>query len=158
VETLPRRGYRFLAPVVSKNVLAPAPRIIKSQSGVQSGIMREIGPDGTPIAPKADEAPPKADQSVSQEGRLAERNVVSKDKKTVASGMFPVRPAQTVARQENPVPREEATSAAAAAEALAPEIARLRKSPNRARGIVIWVVVALAALAAAALYWQLRQP
>ena len=39
VETLPRRGYRFLAPVVSKNVPAPAPKVIKSQSGVQSGIL-----------------------------------------------------------------------------------------------------------------------
>jgi eukaryotic-like serine/threonine-protein kinase len=38
VETLPRRGYRFLAPVTSKTVPAPAPRVTESKSGVQSGI------------------------------------------------------------------------------------------------------------------------
>ncbi len=38
VETIPRRGYRFLAPVVSKTILAPAPRVIESQSGIQSSI------------------------------------------------------------------------------------------------------------------------
>lgn len=34
VETVPRRGYRFLAPVVTKRVLAPPPRVVESQSGV----------------------------------------------------------------------------------------------------------------------------
>ncbi|HEY5177168.1 MAG TPA: tetratricopeptide repeat protein [Terriglobales bacterium] len=38
VETLPRRGYRFLAPVTSKVVPAPAPRVTESKSGLQSGI------------------------------------------------------------------------------------------------------------------------
>jgi DNA-binding winged helix-turn-helix (wHTH) protein/tetratricopeptide (TPR) repeat protein len=38
VETIPRRGYRFLAPVVSKTVAAPAPRVTESSSGVQSRI------------------------------------------------------------------------------------------------------------------------
>jgi len=157
VETLPRRGYRFLAPVVSKNVLAPAPKIIKSQSGVQSGVMRALGPDGTLIASKADEAPPKANVSISKEGRSAEGNVVSREEKLSASGMFPVRPAQAVAHEESPAPRGQATSATAAAEALAPEIARLRKSPNRARRILIWVVVAAAVLIAAVLFWQLHR-
>jgi len=36
VETLPRRGYRFLAPVVSKTVAVPAPRVTESGSGIQS--------------------------------------------------------------------------------------------------------------------------
>ena len=38
VETLPRRGYRFLAPVVSKTVAAPAARVTESSSGIQSRV------------------------------------------------------------------------------------------------------------------------
>ena len=36
IETLPRRGYRFLAPVTSKAVEAPLPRVTASKSGIQS--------------------------------------------------------------------------------------------------------------------------
>ena len=36
IETVPRRGYRFLAPVVTKKILAPPPRVVESQSGIQS--------------------------------------------------------------------------------------------------------------------------
>jgi len=35
VETIPRRGYRFLAPVVSKTVAAPPPKVVESKSGLQ---------------------------------------------------------------------------------------------------------------------------
>ncbi len=38
VETLPRRGYRFLAPVVSKTIPAPAPKVVESKSGIQSSV------------------------------------------------------------------------------------------------------------------------
>ncbi len=38
IETLPRRGYRFLAPVTSKEIPTPAPRVTESKSGVQSGV------------------------------------------------------------------------------------------------------------------------
>jgi DNA-binding winged helix-turn-helix (wHTH) protein len=34
VETVPRQGYRFLAPVVAKTVLAPAPRVKEASSGI----------------------------------------------------------------------------------------------------------------------------
>src|SRR5271165_2240442 len=34
VETVPRHGYRFLAPVVSKTILAPPPKVVESKSGV----------------------------------------------------------------------------------------------------------------------------
>jgi len=34
VETLPRRGYRFLAPVVSKTIATPGPRVTESKSGI----------------------------------------------------------------------------------------------------------------------------
>ncbi len=33
IETLPRHGYRFLAPIVSKTLAAPGPRVVQSQSG-----------------------------------------------------------------------------------------------------------------------------
>jgi len=47
IETIPRRGYRFLAPVVSKTVLAPAPRVVESQSGIQTKVtIPAIKPDG----------------------------------------------------------------------------------------------------------------
>ena len=38
VETIPRRGYRFLAPVVSKTVATPAPRVTESSSGIVSRV------------------------------------------------------------------------------------------------------------------------
>jgi DNA-binding winged helix-turn-helix (wHTH) protein len=38
VETVPRRGYRFLAPVVTKTIPAPPPRVVESQSGIQSNV------------------------------------------------------------------------------------------------------------------------
>jgi len=34
IETLPRRGYRFLAPVTSKTIAAPPPRVVESKSGI----------------------------------------------------------------------------------------------------------------------------
>jgi DNA-binding winged helix-turn-helix (wHTH) protein len=158
VETLPRRGYRFLAPVVSKNVLAPAPRIIKSQSGVQSGVMQALEPDGTLIAPKPPEAPPKDEAAAGKDAPIAEGNAAGRNERASASGMFPAAPAQAVAHEESPAPRREVNSATAAAEALAPEIARLRKSPNRGRRILVWIAVALAALIVAVLYWELHRP
>lgn len=158
VETLPRRGYRFLAPVVSKNVLAPAPRIIKSQSGVQSGVMRALEADGTLNVAKADQAPSQGGGAADKGAPLAEADVARKDEQISASGMFPARPAAVVAQEETAAPRRAVTSAVAAAEALAPEIARLRKSPNRPRRILRWVVVALAVIVAAVLYWQLHRP
>ena len=36
VETIPRRGYRFLAPVTTKTIPAPAPRVVESHSGIQT--------------------------------------------------------------------------------------------------------------------------
>ena len=38
VETVPRRGYRFLAPVVAKTIAAPAPQVEVSQSGIQPAL------------------------------------------------------------------------------------------------------------------------
>ena len=44
VETLPRRGYRFLAPVVSKTVATPPPRVTESGSGIQSRVSLPAAP------------------------------------------------------------------------------------------------------------------
>ena len=43
VETLPRRGYRFLAPVVSKTIPAPHPKVTESDSGERSQLPVLIG-------------------------------------------------------------------------------------------------------------------
>jgi DNA-binding winged helix-turn-helix (wHTH) protein len=42
IETIPRQGYRFLAPVVSKTVLAPAPRVKESSSGIPADLAEMI--------------------------------------------------------------------------------------------------------------------
>jgi DNA-binding winged helix-turn-helix (wHTH) protein len=160
VETLPRRGYRFLAPVVSKNVLAPTPRIIKSQSGIRSDVIRTPGSEATPIASRTDGAPPMEAVATAKDGEVAETNVAGKDERTSAR-VSSAGPSEPVARGESPAPHWphlEATSAAAAAQALAPEIARLRESPHRTRRMLVWVLVVVAALVAAVLYLQLQRP
>jgi eukaryotic-like serine/threonine-protein kinase len=43
IETLPRRGYRFVAPVIVKTVPAPQPKIIESDSGERSRLPVLIG-------------------------------------------------------------------------------------------------------------------
>ena len=42
IETVPRQGYRFLAPVVAKTVLAPAPRVKESSSGIPADLAEMI--------------------------------------------------------------------------------------------------------------------
>ena len=59
VETLPRRGYRFLAPVVSKTIAAPAPKVVESKSGIQSSIsMPALTPERV-VSPPAVSLPPR---------------------------------------------------------------------------------------------------
>ena len=36
IETVPRRGYRFVAPVVSKTIAAPQLKVVESDSGERS--------------------------------------------------------------------------------------------------------------------------
>ncbi len=43
VETIPRRGYRFVAPVVSETIPAPQPKVIESDSGERSRLPVLIG-------------------------------------------------------------------------------------------------------------------
>ncbi len=42
IETVPRRGYRFLVPVVAKTVLAPPPRVKESSSGIPADLAELI--------------------------------------------------------------------------------------------------------------------
>ncbi|MGA2905494.1 MAG: winged helix-turn-helix domain-containing protein, partial [Candidatus Korobacteraceae bacterium] len=49
IETLPRRGYRFLAPVSAKTIPAPQPRVVESKSGELPRLPVLIG--GRVIAP-----------------------------------------------------------------------------------------------------------
>jgi DNA-binding winged helix-turn-helix (wHTH) protein len=42
VETIPRYGYRFLAPVTSKTVLVPPPRLTDSSSGIEGEIADRV--------------------------------------------------------------------------------------------------------------------
>ena len=60
VETVPRRGYRFLAPVVCKTVAAPAPKVVESKSGIQP----------SPEAAKSLEKPPIAETYGAEDGAL----------------------------------------------------------------------------------------
>src|SRR5580658_6525715 len=55
IETLPRHGYRFLAPVVSKTIAAPGPKVVESKSGELPRLPVLIG--GRAIAPAGALAP-----------------------------------------------------------------------------------------------------
>src|SRR5271165_7013335 len=131
VETLARRGYRFLAPVVSKNVLAPAPKVTKSQSGIQSGILPTLTLDEARAAQTEPEAVPNAKVMVTESEPKPAKVVVPKYSTTV------------VARADVPAPADKVTSVPAAAEALALEITRLRNSRARVRRILLWASVVL---------------
>src|SRR5208282_5947226 len=51
IETLPRWGYRFVAPVVSKVILAPRPKVVESDSGERGRAPALMGKgEGTPAA------------------------------------------------------------------------------------------------------------
>jgi DNA-binding winged helix-turn-helix (wHTH) protein len=157
VETVPRRGYRFLAPVVSKNVPAPAPKIIKSQSGIQSSISPVRLPNGMQAVPKDPQAPPKLEVAVNGNRPELNGRFSGSDESPADTGVVSVYSQDGVACEDKEPPREKVTSAAAAAEALAPEIARLRRSSARASGARIWIGILLVLLIAGVLYWYLHR-
>jgi eukaryotic-like serine/threonine-protein kinase len=61
VETIPRRGYRFLAPVVSKTLPIPLPKVVESQSGIQE-LPRAFATEPSPGGERA-ASPPVAPQT-----------------------------------------------------------------------------------------------
>jgi len=124
VETLPRRGYRFLAPVVSKTVEAPAPRITESESGVQSAIT-------LPPTPQAGgSAPTSAINALRDAGAVLNRESVTAV-----------------------VPQISAPAAVAAERALEPAPVR-ESGHRVARSRLAWAAVMVAVLIAAGLYWR----
>ena len=70
IETLPRHGYRFLAPVVSKTVAAPGPRVVQSQSGELPRLPVLIGRGATAPARAAAQVPSYAAAMPEAEARL----------------------------------------------------------------------------------------
>ena len=50
VETVPRRGYRFLAPVTSKTIAAPSPKVVESISGLRPLPLAITQPKPAPVA------------------------------------------------------------------------------------------------------------
>jgi|SRR5208283_2156980 len=143
VETVPRRGYRFVAPVVSKNVPAPAAKVIKSLSGIQSGSVLTRTLEEARDAAASPEAAPDAKAMVT-------RN------EPESSGVIPAHSATAVGRADGPARANKITSSAAAA--LAPEIVRLRRSLVRFHRVFVWAIVVLVLLVAGVLYWQLHRP
>jgi len=124
VETLPRRGYRFLAPVVSKTVESPAPRITESESGVQSAIT-------LPPTPQAGDSATTTTSSASRDaGAVLNREAVP----AVVPPIF-------------------APAAVAAAPAPEPAPVRESRH-RVARPRLAWAAVMVAVLIAAGFYWR----
>jgi DNA-binding winged helix-turn-helix (wHTH) protein len=159
VETVPRRGYRFLAPVVSKNVLAPAPQIIKSQSGIQSGVLPALKSDGTGAASKEQEPDLKVNDVVADE-QPAQAPMDAGNRDPLSdSGVVPIHLTTAVALEEIPALDEKVTSAVAATEILAPKIARLRKSSAGTRRTLLWIAALVVVFVITGiLYWYSHRP
>ena len=66
VETVPRRGYRFLVPVTSKTVAVPAPKVVESVSGVQPSLQAVAKPKPAAVAE------PRAAGTLSPDGTAAQ--------------------------------------------------------------------------------------
>jgi DNA-binding winged helix-turn-helix (wHTH) protein len=158
VETLPRRGYRFLAPVVSKNVPAPAPQIIKSQSGIQSASFPAIRPSTTPVSVEPSSAGPAAKAAEVNRVPLPSPEAAGRSEMEISSGVVPVFEAEEAMREEAAPSLKKDNSAFAAAEALAPEIARMRTSPRWENWNLAWIAAILVLVLAGILYWYLHRP
>ena len=59
IETVPRKGYRFVAPVTSKNVLAPRPQIVESDSGERDRPSARLAGSGGTSAALAEAVAPR---------------------------------------------------------------------------------------------------
>ena len=63
VETIPRRGYRFLAPVVSKTVAIAPPKVTESPSGMQSRVQLPLVTADVTTVPGLDVGPQRDNPS-----------------------------------------------------------------------------------------------
>ena len=129
VETLPRRGYRFLASVVVKTVAEPAPRVVESKSGIQSVIAN--------LATVREKPAPTADPYLAPRG-------IALVPSTGAAPALAVLPAA----EADAVPSVPAL-----------EIEPARKpTPKKGFVLGVLGVIALVALIGVALYWQAHKP
>jgi eukaryotic-like serine/threonine-protein kinase len=71
VETLPRRGYRFVAPVISKTIPAPQPKGIESDSGERSRLSVLIGRRAGAVAAQVPEVAAVSQSAVVPDARTA---------------------------------------------------------------------------------------
>ena len=106
VETLPRRGYRFLAPVVSKTIAAPAARVTESASGIQSRIglppMSERAADAPETRSAREEAAPSADASSRRAGDVAATAVLPDATESAIIGAKAVSETEAHAKPRQP--------------------------------------------------------
>ena len=140
VETLPRRGYRFLAPVVSKTIPAPPPKVVESKSGIQSSIAAALTPEGTRV-PGTLSPPP--------------RDPVEAVKKDTAAAN-PAAPASTL-----PTPPVDVAPPASVASAT-PPAGPLVPAPESGRrfgqGRLVGIGVIGLTVIAGILFWRWQQP
>ena len=135
VETLPRRGYRFLAPVVSKTVATPAPRVTESGSGIQSRInLPPVAAEALELAADATAASSTQNEDVQSAGALTER---------AGDVVAPARVSPVI---ESP----SAGVAAAPGTAHAPHRQKLVRR-------IAWTAVGLVALFVSAVYWRTQR-
>ena len=137
VETLPRRGYRFLAPVVSKTVAAPAARVTESSSGIQSRV------SFPPMLERAAAAEPPETSSAREE---AAPSAVAGPERTGDAAAEAVLPGAT----EFPI-----TGAKAAPETEPP--AKPRQPFKKLLVRLALTVVGLLALVAVGVYWRTQR-
>ena len=129
VETLPRRGYRFLAPVVSKTVATPAPRVTESSSGIQS---RMVVP---PLQRAIDQAAADA----------------------AAAAATPGTSAAQEKEAQLPVADRSSTSAAAVLASKAEPLPVHRPGHRIKRSVLEWTALVMVALIAGGLYWRTQK-
>ena len=124
VETIPRRGYRFLAPVVSKTFATPAPRVTESSSGIVSRVSLPPAPQ-TVVIVEADAAAkmPASSSAPDQEAQLPIGDPIA-------------APGAAVLVSEAELPAVD------------------RSGPRVKRSVVAWAAVVTVAVIAGGLYWR----
>ena len=91
IETLPRQGYRFLAPVVSKTIAAPGPRVVESQSGERGRLPIATGGGGMPATISGAAAPSYA-AAAPQAGALSTAQLEGAIRPSSADSLHQPRP------------------------------------------------------------------
>jgi DNA-binding winged helix-turn-helix (wHTH) protein len=127
IETVPRHGYRFLAPVVSKTVLAPPPRVKESSSGIPADLAEMIRARLAARKSAAHQAASGVATTGAVAADTAASNATSPDEPAVTT--VPATPEPTVAAV---------------------------RAPERDRRWIIIAGVIIVAVLALAVYWYFR--